>query len=244
MDRGERQGYPEVSDLRRVTTGPTQTCGRRDYGITITNCELADPESEGRSEASVRVAKVDLAYTAAFGETRPVGWSPPSAKQAHLFGPLHTAENCSGPGQRRRVGRGHVGRRGGERGDSPPPLSSQAPADVPPYQGWTRGLVMRLVCPLNCRSCHDEPPKDWSCHFVWARFGHGEVEGRCIQSTALTSQVEAKTVPRRNVRDDRPSRPSRIPHRCGMFLRRSSALLVVPVVLPCAYGCSEAVRVD
>ena len=32
--------------------------------------------------------------------------------------------------------------------------------------------------------------------------------------------------------------------RCGMFLRRGSALLVVPVVLPCAYGCSEAIRVD
>ena len=36
-----------------------------------------------------------------------------------------------------------------------------------------RGLVRRLVYLLTCPSCHDEPPEDGSCHFVWARFGHG-----------------------------------------------------------------------
>ena len=36
-----------------------------------------------------------------------------------------------------------------------------------------KGLVRRLVYPLTCRFVPREPPEDGSCHFVWARFGHG-----------------------------------------------------------------------
>ena len=36
-----------------------------------------------------------------------------------------------------------------------------------------KGLVRRLVYTVTCLSCHGEPPTDGSCHFVWARYGHG-----------------------------------------------------------------------
>ncbi len=66
------------------------------------------------------------------------------------------------------------------------------------YQCWPRGWSGHWYILRPALSCHHEPSKDGTCHFVWARFGHGpKSTASHLSAVALTSMGRPKTLRRK-----------------------------------------------